>query len=192
MVRRLSASELRRSIPVHQVFDAPIVRRPRGSPLATRRPGGQTGVQQFGVPAPADLDVRRSDVEMQHALGVCGADRLGKLDAEVEGPADIERAPSLQLIEGLPRHELEHEEQLRRAVGDLEQRGDVRVRDRGGGARVPQEPGPRKRVRSHPFGGVLDEHGSADHGVAGSERRAESAGADPFEEVVVTELIWHR
>ena len=129
---------------------------------------------------------------MQHALGVCGADRLGKLDAEVEGPADIERAPSLQLIEGLPRHELEHEEQLRRAVGDLEQRGDVRVRDRGGGARVPQEPGPRKRVRSHPFGGVLDEHGSADHGVAGSERRAESAGADPFEEVVVTELIWHR
>ena len=122
-------------------------------------------------------------------MGVCGAERLGKLDAEVEDPADIERG-IVCLVEGLARHELEHEEQLTRAVGNLEQRGDVRVRDGCGGVRVLQEPGPCKRVRTHPLGSVLDQHGSPDHGVAGSERRAQSTGADPLEQVVVTQLFW--
>ena len=90
------------------------------------------------------------------------------------------------------RRELEYEEQrVLLPVDDLEQRGDVRMRDGGGCARVPQEPGPHKRIRFHSLGGVLDEHGSTDHGIAGSERRAQSIGTDPLEEVAVPQLLWH-
>jgi len=120
MVRRISASLLRRLIPVCLVFDTQNLRRRSGLPgPTTRRPAGQTGVQQLRVPGQTYLDVRRSDVEMQHALGVRSAERLGKLNSEIEDPADLERT-SACLVQGLPRHELEYEEQLVRAVDNLE------------------------------------------------------------------------
>ena len=138
MVRRVPAPLLWRPIPVCPLSGASVVRRHGACGPPARRPGGKTGVEQLGVTAETDPHVLRSNIEMQYTLGVRGSKRRGKLGPEVDRPANIERAPGLNLVEGLPRHELEHEKQLVGTVADLEQGGDVRVRDRGGSVRVLQ------------------------------------------------------
>ena len=54
--------------------------------------------------------------------------------------------PAISVLQRLARHVLEDEKQLILILADLVQRGDVRVRERRGGARLLQKPGAAIRV----------------------------------------------
>ena len=103
-------------------------------------PGGQTEVENLRVALGRDDDVGRLDVAVDDALGVRVGERVGNLHGEIDRAARIQRPPGDRRCQRLARHELEHEKQLALILADLVQRGDVRVRERGGGARLLQEP----------------------------------------------------
>ena len=96
------------------------------------------------------------EVAVDDAGGMRVGERVGDLDGEIDrrGAGSAARPPMVRL-QRLARHELEDEEQLVLILADLVQRGDVRMRQRGGGARVLDEagrggPDRRRRRRRSP------------------------------------------
>ena len=53
---------------------------------------GQSEVENLGMPALGDEDVRGLDVAMNDAFGVRGIQRVGNLDGQVESSVSISRA----------------------------------------------------------------------------------------------------
>ena len=54
---------------------------------------GQAEIENFGVSAIGDEDIRRLDVAMNDALGMSGIERVGNLDAEVNTSDRFEGLP---------------------------------------------------------------------------------------------------
>ena len=99
--------------------------------------------------------------------------------------------PAIVRLQRLARHVLEHEEQLILILADLVERGDVRMRQRRGRARLLEEPLAPIGIGRDGRGQHLDRDGAAEPRVARAVHLAHAAGADAIEDLVVAEGLEH-
>ena len=75
-----------------------------GSPL--RHKLGQTKVEDLGLPAPRDENVRRLDVPVHDSARVRHIEPIGDLNAELQDLFDVERLAADQMLQRLPLKQL--------------------------------------------------------------------------------------
>src|SRR6185436_11115721 len=120
-------------------------RRPRVVVVAGGRLG-EAEVENLGLLAIGDEDVRRLDVAVQDAARVRGVERVGNLHGEPQQQADGER-PAVDLARQRAAFEQLHRDEGAPVVlVYLVDGADVRVVQRGRGARFAQKPFDRLRV----------------------------------------------
>src|SRR5712692_7033515 len=110
-------------------------RRRRKATRRTRleRQLGQPEIEDLGVTALGDEDVRRLDIPVDNSLGMRGIQRIGNLDSQVEHLIDLEWPPGDEVLERLPLEQLHDDEVVSLVLADLVDGADVgMVQGRGG------------------------------------------------------------
>ena len=143
-------------------------------------------VEDLGVTAARDDDVRGLDVAVDDLLVVRGLERVGELDGEVERIVQGKGALPNPRLEGLALDVLHGDERLAVALADLVDLADVGVIERSGGARFAKEPLASVVVLLERFGQELDRHLAPEHGVL---RQKDAAHAAPAERLDELELL---
>src|SRR5687767_11051388 len=75
----------------------------------------------------ADEDVGRFDVAMDDALRMCGIERIGELNGNVEQVRDFQRSPVDAIAEALAPERLHHDVRGALVVADVEDCADARM-----------------------------------------------------------------
>src|SRR6266851_5063362 len=73
---------------------------------------GETEVEDLGLAARVDEDVRRLDVTVNDSLGMRRLERIRELNADIEQARDVERAAADAFGERLPFQQLHRDEVL--------------------------------------------------------------------------------
>jgi hypothetical protein len=97
--------------------------------------GGQlrdAEIQDLGLPALRDEDVRRLDVAMHDAFGVRGFESIGDLNGEVEDKIQRKRLTSNALFQGRALKQLHHEKMMAVDLSDLMDGADMGMVQRRG------------------------------------------------------------
>ncbi len=98
---------------------------------------GEAKIENLGVAARGNENVRRFDVAMDDALRVCGVERVGNLDAQIEHCFDLQRLARDAVPECLSLQQFHGDEGSPIGLVDLVDRADVRVVQRGHGFGFP-------------------------------------------------------
>ncbi len=122
---------------------------------------------------------------MNDPVPVRGVERVRDLDAEIQRLSEGERTGHEPVAERLPFDELHHDEVASRVLVDVVDRADVRVLERGGGARLTAQTLQRLRVVPHVVGQELQRDAPAELEVFGLVDDAHAAAAQLLEDPVV-------
>ena len=98
-------------------------------------------VQDFHLSRRRQHQVRRFQIAVDDAGGVGGVERVGHLRDEAGDLGHRQRTAGKASGEGFALVVRHRDERLAGVVADLVDRGDVRVIERAGGARLPQQAG---------------------------------------------------
>jgi hypothetical protein len=159
----------------------PCLRLERGGVFARRlvlHHLGETEVEHLDDTVGRDHHVAGLQVAVDDALGMGGGEGVRDRDRDAQRFAQAHPALRDQAVEGLPGHELHHDEvdAVRRL--DLVDRDDVGMVERGGGLCLLDEAGTAGRV-GHPLRGQdLDRHLAAEARIASAVHLAHSPGAE--------------
>ena len=96
-------------------------------------------IEDLGLTTLGQKDVRWLDIPVHDALGVGGIERAEHLYPEPQDILPRERASFDAVLERLPLEPLHDEERLAVLLADIVDGADVRVIQRGGGARLATE-----------------------------------------------------
>ena len=163
------------------VVPAPRELRRRLAHLDLREPE----VEDFHLARRRQHQVRGFQIAVDDAGGVRGGERVGYLCDEAgdlghrQRPAGEASGERLALV---VRH---RDERLAVVVADFVDRGDVRVIERAGGARLPQQAGGGVRMADGVRGQELQRNPALEVRVLGKIDRTHPAGADVAEDPVV-------
>ena len=113
-------------------------------PSASSRGGiaidfGEAEIEQLGLAALGDENIRGLDIAVNDAFGVRGFERVGDLDAEIEKLLGLERAAFDAMLERFAFEQLHGDERLAIVLANFVNRADVRMIQAGGGARFALE-----------------------------------------------------
>ena len=75
-----------------------------------------------------DHDRLRTEAAVHESRGMCVGDGVGNLDRDLDRPADVHRPPAHLRAQRLSLQELEREVHAALVLADVEQRGDVGMR----------------------------------------------------------------
>ena len=107
---------------------------------------GQPEVENLGVAAAGDEQIRRLDVAVDDPGGVRRLERIGDLDRECQQQVDVERAPGDTMLQRRPVEELHDQERAAVLFADIVDGADVCVIQGRGRSRLPEESGERLGV----------------------------------------------
>jgi hypothetical protein len=124
---------------------------------------------------------------MNNALGVRGPERIGGLPGVLERFADRKRPPREPLGQRLALDQLHDEVVHAPVMADVVHGTDVRMIERGDGARLALELAPGLGLRAGRRGQNLDRDGPAQTGVVRSIDLAHPAGADGRDDLIGTQ-----
>jgi hypothetical protein len=124
-------------------------------------------------------------VAVNHPALVGGGEGVGQLDGDGECAFEFERASADHLFEALAFEELHHDEVQPAVLVDFVNRADVRMIERGGKLRFPQETLARLFVGDQFGGQNLDGDDAPQAGVLRLIDLALTAFADFFEQLVM-------
>ena len=164
---------------------------PRGRLLTSGRverpPESQAEVEDLDVPVARDEQVVGLQVAVHDAALVSGGESLRDLERVVHGLLLRDRARVELPAQGLALQELHR--RVRDAVlrSEVEDREDVRVRQRRHGLRLALEAGQRVGILREPFGKDLDGDVAVELRVAGAVDLAHAAGAERGKDLVGAE-----
>ena len=100
---------------------------------------GQSEIEDLGVPALGDENVRRLDVAMNDAFGVRGVERIGDLDAESRTDVDLQRTCRDAVLQRHAIEKLHGDERAAILLADFVDGADVGMIQRRRGARLAPE-----------------------------------------------------
>ena len=170
----------------------------RGRPGAGRlepAPRRQLEGGHLGVPFRGDHNRVRTETAVDVAGCVGGGHRVGDLRRQLQRPANLQRTACHLHAQGLPLEKLEHEIDAPAVLAGVEERGDVGVRQREGGARLLKQAGTRPRVGCELGGQPADRDRAAQPGVTGPVQVSGTIRLEPLEQIVVSDgpnLTWRR
>ena len=145
----------------------------------------QSEVEDLGLPALGDEDVRRLDVAVDDPLGVGGVQGVGKLDSQLEQLLRLEGLSSDAVLERLALQELHGDEGLALVLVDVVDRTDVGVVEGGAGLGLAPEPLQGDLVAEELLRQELQRDESVEAGVLGPVDDAHAPGAQLFDDAVV-------
>ena len=148
---------------------------------------GDAEVEHLRLSSARDEDVRGLHVAVNDAVGVRGLEPVGDLDPELEDTVHRQRPASDRFLERAPVEQFHDDELLAVTLADVVDRADVRVIERRRDARLAPEPLERFRVRGEIRGQELHGNLAAEANILGTVHHAHSAGAEPLENLVVTD-----
>ncbi len=99
----------------------------------------QSEIENLRLPATGYEDVGGLDVLMNDALGVCGVESVGNLNAQIEYRFDLQRLATDSVSERLPLQQFHGDEGSPIDLVDFMDRADVRVVQRGRRLGLPLE-----------------------------------------------------
>ena len=157
--------------------------------VAARGQLRQAEVEQFRALLVVDDDVRRFDVAVHDALGVCRGQRVGELDADVEHVGDAQRPASDAVAQRLALQQFHHEVGRALVHADVVNRADAGMAERAGGPRLEAEAleGAVAAERRHRQ--ELQRHLAAQSGVFRHPDHAHAAGAELTLKLVRTDEL---
>ena len=148
---------------------------------------GEAEVENLGVAAFGDEDVRGFYVAMNDVLLVSGVERVGNFDAERDEHFKCDRVMRDELFERGALQELHRDEGLAVFFANVVNRADIRMIERGGGLRFALEAREGARVGADIFGKEFQRDAAMEAIVFGFVDDAHAAGAEAFGDAVVRE-----
>ena len=109
-------------------------------------------VQNLGVPALGDEDVRGLDVTMDDAFGVRSVERIGDLDSDGEQRLQIQRTVCRSVLQGAAVEVLHDDERLAVFFANVVDRADIGMVEGGRGLGLTPETLQSLAVLGHVFG----------------------------------------
>ena len=153
---------------------------------------GQAEVEDLGVSALGDEDVRGLDVAMDDAAGVRRVERVGDLDAERKDGFEFHRAAADQVLERRTVEELHDEEGAAVVLADVVNGADIGMIQSGSGFGFAAKTLEGLAILREIFGKKLQGDEAAEARVLGLVNHAHAAAAELFDDPVVrNSLIEH-
>jgi len=146
---------------------------------------GQTKVENLGVAALGNKNVRRLNVTMNDALRVSGVERVRHLDPNLQNAIQIHGAIRDQVLQGRAVEKLHHDERLPVLLVNLVDGADVRMVQPGSGLGFPLEAAESLRVLGHILGQELEGNKAIQFDVFGLVDDAHATAAELLDNPVV-------
>ena len=144
---------------------------------------GQAEVENLGVAALGDEDVRGLDVAMDDSLGVRGVEGVGDLDGERRAGCRVPAADRRSGASAWHAIEILHgDEGFAVLLADVVNGADVGMVERGSGLRLALEAGQRLRIAGDFVGQELQGHEAVQARVLGFVDHTHAAAAEFFDE----------
>ena len=146
---------------------------------------GEAEVENFGLAARGDENIRGLDVAMNNSAGMCGVEGIGNLNGEIEERGERDGAAADAFAEGLAFEQLHNEERTPAGFADVEERADAGMIESGNGAGFA--------LKSFEGGGIVGEIAgekfegdeAAEANVFGAENLAHAAAAEGLDDFIV-------
>src|SRR5439155_18244035 len=138
-----------------------------------------------------DDDVVRLEIAVDDSLGVRGCEGVGELNRQLQDAPRMKRTAADHRLQRFAGNVLEDEVRAAVVLADLVQRGDVGMRERHGGPRLPQDLFAAGGNRRHRVRQELDRNGSAEPCVARPVDFPDAAAPERREDLVVFDGFAH-
>ena len=146
---------------------------------------GQSKIENLGVPAPRDEDIRRLDVAMDDSLGMRRIERIRNLHAEIEHLLDRQRFIFDPVLQRLAIEKFHGDERLAIYFVHVVNRADIGMIQSGGRACFPSKSFERLAIRGKIFRQEFQRNEAAELRIFGLEHDAHTAATDFFNHAVV-------
>ena len=151
----------------------------------------QPEIENLRLTAIRHENVRGLDVPMDDAFRVCGIQRIGDLDAQIEHRLDLHRLASDPVPERLPLQQFHGDEASPIGLVDLVDRADVRVVQGGCGLRFALEAAECLRVVGEFVGKELQSDVATELQVLRLIHHSHAPAADLTEDAVMGDRLPH-
>ena len=155
------------------------------APHRTVRDLRQSEIHDLDLSARGDEDVGRLDVAVHHALGMRRIQRVRRLDGQIQQFVELERCTVDPFLESLAFQVLHHQERPALVAVDIVERADVRMVQRGDGARLALKALHCRPVRGHGLRQKLHRHRAPQARILGLINDAHAAATQHREDPVV-------
>ena len=145
----------------------------------------QSEVENLGVPAPGDEDVRRLDVAMNDALAVRRIQRVGHFGREIEQQFVLHRTPADAMLQRHAVEKLHDHEDAAVFLADVVNGADVGMIQRRSRARLAAKTLQRSRIARHIVRQKLERDKASQARVLGLVDDTHAAAAELFDNAVV-------
>ncbi len=146
-------------------------------------------IQNLGVPSFSHEYIGGFDVPVDDAPFVCGIERIGHLNSQLQHSLERKRISFDEMFESLAIEEFHHNEVLPLMLADLVNRADIGMVQRGCGAGFPSEPFHRVRVFGEFFRQELQGHGTAQVHVLGLVHYAHTSSTEFLKDAVMRDRL---
>jgi len=154
----------------------------------TRRSGRrfrQPEIQNLGVAALGNKNIRRLDVAVDDALRMCGVQSVGNLNGQVEQDIGLDRPARNAMLQRHAVEELHGDERVAVLVINLVDGADVGMIQRRGRLGLALKTGERLLVFGNLIGEELESHKPAELHILGLVHHAHAAAAELLDDAVV-------
>ncbi len=191
LLRRHVGDGAQRTAGTGQMFLGLDGRGAQGNALRLQRDLRQPEVENLRLPSIRHEDVRGLDVPMDDPLRVCGIQRVGDLDAQIEHRFDLQRLASDPVPERLPLQQFHGDEGSPIGLVNLVDRADVRVVQRGCSLSFPLEAAESLCVVGEFVGKELQGDVATELEVFRLVHHTHTAAADLAEDAVMGNRLTH-
>jgi hypothetical protein len=146
---------------------------------------GQAEIEDLGLAAFGYEYVRRLDVPMDDACGVCDIESVGNLDSKVNNLFNGESLAMDMLTERFTVNEFHDDERMVVLLADIVNGADAGVIESGSGVGLPAETLQRLGILLHIIGEKFQGHDAVKAGVYGFVDNTHSASAKFFQDAIV-------
>ena len=146
---------------------------------------GETEIQNLGVAAVGDEDVRGLDVAVDDSLAVGGLEGVGNFDPQGEQAIEFHRLSLNQMFQSLAAQALHHDEEMSIVLANLVHGADVGMVQRRRGASFAAEAFERLGIFGRRVGEKLESDETAELRVLSFVDDTHPAAAEQFEDAVV-------
>ena len=160
-----------------------------GRSRARERHLRQSKVQNFGVAALGDKNIRGLDVAVNDVFGVRGIQRVGDLDGQRQQIFAVHRAPVDAVLQRLPIQEFHGDERLAVLLANIVNRADVGMVQGGGGLRFTLESRQGLRIPGDILRQKFQRHEALQPRVFGLVNDTHASAAELFDDAVVGERL---
>src|SRR5205807_1448373 len=145
---------------------------------------GQSEIENLGLAALRDEDIRGCDVAVDDALGVRHVQCVRDLNAEIEQHLGLQRLPRDEVLKGLPLQELHDDEVLSLVLADLMDSANIGMVQGGSCPRFTLKSLQRLMIGCELIGQELQSNVAAQTQVFGLIDHTHAAAAQPFQDTV--------